>query len=121
MIGLLGLAFSAWMSVRATRSQETVEDAATRLARAVLVGERAARSRLLGEHDKPIDVQFVLRPALAHNAEGAGWRSHLTEVVDYYRKLSPQRMVITGAPGAGKTRPCRGADPGVARTAPPAG
>ncbi|MFC7388170.1 NACHT domain-containing protein [Sphaerisporangium rhizosphaerae] len=106
VIGLLGLAvgaFSAWMSVRAARSQESLEDAAARLAGAVLDGERTARRRLLGEHDKPIDVRFSLERAPAHNAEGAGRRSRLTEVVDYYRGLSPQRMVITGAPGAGKT------------------
>ncbi|MET8146466.1 hypothetical protein ABZU32_39670 [Sphaerisporangium sp. NPDC005288] len=106
VIGLLGLAvgaFSAWMSVRAARSQESLEDVAARLAGAVLDSERMARRRLLGEHDRPIDVRFVLERAPAHHAEGAGRRSRLTEVVEYYRGLSPQRMVITGAPGAGKT------------------
>ncbi|MET8162393.1 NACHT domain-containing protein [Sphaerisporangium sp. NPDC005289] len=106
VISLLNLAvsaFSAWMSVRAARSQETLEDAAARLAGAVLDSERMARRRLLGTPDKPIDVRFVLEKAPAHHAEGAGRRSRLTEVVEYYRGLSPQRMVITGAPGAGKT------------------
>ncbi|MDQ1024621.1 hypothetical protein QF035_002203 [Streptomyces umbrinus] len=77
--------------------------AAALLARAVVVAERDARTKLLGAHDKTIDVEFDLRLAAAHDAEGAGPVGHLTEVVAYYEQLRPRRMVITGTPGAGKT------------------
>ncbi|WP_159048074.1 NACHT domain-containing protein [Streptomyces sp. WM6378] len=77
--------------------------AAALLARAVLVAERDARRQLLGAHDKAIDVEFDFRPAAAHDAMGAVPLGRLAEVVAYYRQLRPRRMVITGAPGAGKT------------------
>ncbi|KOU33450.1 hypothetical protein ADK54_42135 [Streptomyces sp. WM6378] len=106
-IGVLALIVSVWagrLSVRALRWQETdVTTAAALLARAVLVAERDARRQLLGAHDKAIDVEFDFRPAAAHDAMGAVPLGRLAEVVAYYRQLRPRRMVITGAPGAGKT------------------
>ncbi|WP_257584401.1 NACHT domain-containing protein [Streptomyces sp. TLI_146] len=106
-IGLLALVVSiwaGWLSVRTLRWQETdVTTAAALLARAVLVAESDARRQLLGAHDKTIDVEFDFRPAAAHDAMGAALLGRLAEVVAYYRQLRPRRMVITGAPGAGKT------------------
>lgn len=73
------------------------------LAEAVLVAERAARSQLLGEHHAAIDLHFAFRRAPGHDTSGADPDGHLNGVVDYYRRLRPRRMVITGEPGSGKT------------------
>ncbi|WP_067466516.1 NACHT domain-containing protein [Actinomadura macra] len=79
------------------------EDTAAVLARSVLQSEQLARRRLLGEDDLAIDLDFRFRPARSHDAEGAGPRSSLRQVVEYYRALRPRRMVITGEGGSGKT------------------
>lgn len=106
-IGLIALAVSLWsvyQSVRAWRLQETnVADLVTRLVDAVAAVETSARAQLLGRHDKPIDVHFDFRPAPAHDAQQADPQGRLGEVVDYYQRLRPRRMVITGEPGSGKT------------------
>ncbi|WP_204050326.1 NACHT domain-containing protein [Microbispora siamensis] len=81
----------------------TLAEAVDQLARAVAARETDARRQLLGGHDRTIDVAFDFRPSPAHLAAGAGRHSRLNKVVDYYHRLSPRRMVVTGAPGAGKT------------------
>ncbi|MET7843547.1 hypothetical protein ABZT45_34095, partial [Streptomyces sp. NPDC005356] len=106
-IGLMGLAvagWSGWMSWRGLRHQESDAVAmAGRLAQAVLRAETEARTQLLGGDGTTIDVRFDFRPAAARNAAGAAMEGRLSEVVNYYRRLRPGRLVITGAPGAGKT------------------
>jgi hypothetical protein len=87
----------------AQRLAETdVTAVASRLAIAVRKGESQARRQLLEGHDQAIDVPFRFRPAAAHDVAAARSGS-LHDVVGYYRKLRPKRMVITGAPGSGKT------------------
>ncbi|MFB7359222.1 NACHT domain-containing protein [Streptomyces gardneri] len=87
------------------RPEEDSAAAVTRLAGAVKsVGEPQWTSSLGGDL-KAIDVTFAFRPyagarAAALPASPAG---RLEQVVDDYRGLRPRRMVITGAPGAGKT------------------
>ncbi len=107
VVGLTALAVSVWtgwLTVRSLRWQETVlADVAERLAVEVLAAERTARRQLLGDHDKTINVQFAFLPAPTHNVDGAGVEGELERVADYYRSLRPRRLVITGAPGAGKT------------------
>jgi hypothetical protein len=106
-IGLVGLAvagWSMWTSWRGLRHQESDAVAmATRLAQAVLRAETEARTQLLGGDGTTINVKFDFRPAAARNAAGADVEGRLSEVVNYYRRLQPGRLVITGAPGAGKT------------------
>jgi hypothetical protein len=107
VIALAALAVGVWagyMSLRALRWQETnVEDAAKRLVDAVRDDERTTRRQLLGGHDRTINVDFTFRPAPAHDAQSAAPTGDLEQVVSYYQALRPGRMVITGAPGAGKT------------------
>jgi hypothetical protein len=107
VLGLTALAISVWtgwLTVRSLRWQETnLAEIAERLAVEALDVERTAWRQLLGDHDKAIDVQFTFYPAPTHNADGAGAEGRLEEVADYYRRLRPQRLMITGAPGAGKT------------------
>ncbi|WP_371493433.1 NACHT domain-containing protein [Kitasatospora sp. NBC_00374] len=80
-----------------------VEGAAASLAGAVEASELAQRLQLLGGDDHPIDVGFSFRSAPSRVAEHAGAAGSLSEITDYYRQLRPRRLVITGAPGAGKT------------------
>ncbi|MGW0188997.1 NACHT domain-containing protein [Streptomyces sp. NPDC003362] len=107
VIALAGLAVAVWsglMSFRGLRHQESDAVAmASQLARAVLRAETGARVQLLGGDGMAIDVPFVFRPGAARNAAGAAVEGRLSEVVSYYRRLRPGRLVITGAPGAGKT------------------
>jgi hypothetical protein len=101
LFGTLGAAYMALVTLR-VQPPDTAALAAL-LARQVKIAETRERTRLLGDVSKPIDVGFTLRPAPAHNADGANPQGSLTGVVDYYRRLRPGRLVITGAPGSGKT------------------
>ncbi|MGI5214926.1 NACHT domain-containing protein [Plantactinospora sp. CA-290183] len=92
------------VAARTWRWQQTgTADLVVRLAEVVGRAEQQARGQLLGGHDRAIDVEFDFRPAPGHNAAGACGRGRLREVAGYYQRLRPRRMVITGAPGAGKT------------------
>ncbi|MFI6979020.1 NACHT domain-containing protein [Embleya sp. NPDC050154] len=109
-IGALGVLFgtgvavwSGLMTRAALRQQAPNLAFADDLARQVKLVETAERARMLGEDSPRIDVRFVLRPAARRSAAGAGSEGRLSTVVDYYAKLRPRRLVITGAPGAGKT------------------
>lgn len=73
------------------------------LANRVRANEDLALEQFLGNRRRTIDVQFDFRQALAHDASGAARRGRLSEVADYHKRLHPRRLVITGAPGAGKT------------------
>ncbi|WP_344272383.1 NACHT domain-containing protein [Streptomyces hebeiensis] len=69
----------------------------------VMEREGKTRQRLLGGSERAIDVKFTFRPSRAHHAAGAAPHGTLDDIVTYYRALRPGRLVITGAPGAGKT------------------
>ncbi|MFI2511720.1 NACHT domain-containing protein [Streptomyces sp. NPDC018972] len=91
---------------QAGRAQDTdIDRTVTQLAIDVAAAERLARGQLLGDDDKAVDVHFQLRPVHAHGATSAPPSGNLAEIVAYYQQLAPgqRRMVITGAPGAGKT------------------
>ncbi len=104
VLGLVGLLMGACLALPALVWQDTDHvGLADRLAVEVRQREEEARQRLLGGSDRIIDLEFVFVPASAHNADGADTHGTLQEVLGFYRKLSPGRLVITGAPGAGKT------------------
>ncbi|MFE3740800.1 NACHT domain-containing protein [Streptomyces sp. NPDC059134] len=106
-VGLFGLMLavvSLRQSTRAQVSQDTdTAELADRLAIGIRKREEEARRRLLGGSDRTIDVAFTFRPSPAHHAAGAAPHGTLEEAAAYYRALRPGRLVITGAPGAGKT------------------
>ncbi|GLX93705.1 NACHT domain-containing protein [Herbidospora sp. NBRC 101105] len=107
----LGLAATVIASRQVVRAQRIIDVDYWARWLADHVGRAEARElrHLLGYDgqtdlaDRSIDVEFVLQPTSGHQATGAGRSGRLTEVVDYYRKLKPRRLAITGAPGAGKT------------------
>ncbi|MFE0515052.1 NACHT domain-containing protein [Streptomyces sp. NPDC058964] len=76
---------------------------AQRLAITVETAELAQRTQLLSGDNQPLDVSFALRPAPSRVAAGAAPSGTLDGITDYYRRLSPRRLLISGAPGAGKT------------------
>ncbi|MBG0826461.1 hypothetical protein HS041_01515 [Planomonospora sp. ID67723] len=106
VIALLALGVSLWTLGQALRQPLTPADALKELAIAVGEAEQEARYRMLGDHVVPIDVTFALLHAPAHRVLDFPPGGRLTQIVDYYRPPRPRpphRLVITGAPGAGKT------------------
>jgi hypothetical protein len=105
-IGIVTLAVTVgafWQAARAQKADTDIDAAAKRLAAAVKDAETRERKQLLGGNSHTIDVRFTFHPALAHDAAGADRDGTLNKVVDYYRRLEPRRMVITGVAGSGKT------------------
>jgi hypothetical protein len=107
VVGVAGLVVgvgSSYLAIRAQRWQETnVAELTVRLADAVRQAEQEQRSRLLGEHDRTIDVVFDVRPSPAHGEPPPRTTGTLSDVVAFYTELRSRRLVVTGAPGAGKT------------------
>lgn len=107
MMSALSLAvsiWSGWQAVRAKQVTDTDVDLwAQRLERAVVTSETAQRMQLLGRQDRTIDVAFILTPAPGHNVGEAASEGTVANVAGYFRKLRPQRLVITGDAGSGKT------------------
>lgn len=96
--GVLSVVFA----YRALRLGDTNTGArAAELARRVAQAETDQRKQLLGQYAWRIDVSFVLA---GHEVDGAEVAGTLKNVVGYFRDLHPtRRLVITGAPGSGKT------------------
>ncbi|MFE3205589.1 hypothetical protein [Embleya sp. NPDC059237] len=112
--GVLGLVFGApalHMSSQALRLQRDDPTAITRrLATSVRVAERANRQRLVGSSASMIDVNFRLVPEVSQavftpTATGPATAAtgHLFAIVEYYLPWRPNRLLITGSSGAGKT------------------
>ena len=76
-----------------------------KLAQVVLQQAQDARSVLIGT-DRPgsetANVEYTPMPGRLREADGRDI-GDLRSILEYYRSLSPPRLVIIGAPGAGKT------------------
>ncbi|WP_443221128.1 NACHT domain-containing protein [Streptomyces sp. 4N509B] len=104
LVGVASLVVAIWSARRAVVWQDTdAGGLADRLAPQVQRREEAECHRLLGGDTEAIDLAFGFTPARAHNAAGAAPAGRLADVAGYYGRLRPGRLVITGAPGAGKT------------------
>ncbi|MGW5351453.1 NACHT domain-containing protein [Streptomyces sp. NPDC004031] len=105
LVPTLPAAFLAWAAYRDDRSEATrdLDLAARTLAAAVKVSGRDQVASLLGAGGRRIDVVFDYLPTAAHDAAGTAARGQLADVLAYYRNLRPARLLITGAPGAGKS------------------
>ncbi|WUH97719.1 NACHT domain-containing protein [Spirillospora sp. NBC_00431] len=102
---ITGMVVTYRQAARALWVADTDVDRWTKdLAYAVQRSETQQRIQLLGGQDGAIDVGFTFRPAPTHEAVvGAAATGTLAGVVAHFRELRPQRLVITGEPGAGKT------------------
>lgn len=105
LLPALPSAFLAWIAYRDDRADAAADlDAKARtLAAAVTAAETRQRAQLIGPGAHRIDLLFRHRHERANNAAGAAGEGRLTDVVAYYRRLSPARLVITGEPGSGKS------------------
>ncbi|MFJ9647085.1 NACHT domain-containing protein [Streptomyces sp. NPDC101206] len=102
---LISLMPAAAVAAKALKPSADVDlvKAAGSLAEAVEASELAQRMQLLAGDNQPIDVGFTFRAAPSRDAAGAGPAGRLSEIGEYYRRLRPGRLLVTGAPGAGKT------------------
>ncbi|MCX4967051.1 NACHT domain-containing protein [Streptomyces sp. NBC_00654] len=111
-IGVIGLVIAV-VALRKSAEDNGVELARSRagkLARQVRESESRVRSQLLGADTRRINLTYVLHSATARvaTAPPAGRTfddgpATLPDVLEYYRSTQPRRLVVTGAPGAGKT------------------
>ncbi|MEV0297649.1 NACHT domain-containing protein [Nocardia sp. NPDC050710] len=107
----MSLAVSVWFGyqslVLARRAQgladTDVAELANRLARLVMSAETDARDELLGRDTSAIDIALDFRPAPGTRPGNPLARTDLTDIVSYFNNLHPQRLMIIGAGGAGKT------------------
>lgn len=104
-VAILSVAVSAAPSLRqpGAVTPDEIDSAIQNLASEVGAREAVQLSLLLGGTDQKIDTRFVFDPAPSQNAANAGPDGSLEQVLNYYRSLSPRRLIITGEPGAGKT------------------
>lgn len=115
-VALLGLA-AAVVALRKPvdgSAADLTRSWAATLARQVKTGEGQAWRQLLGNDTKPINLTYTtLRPAGNRDAVAPPSGRMLggqdpgaapaPDIAAYYRDVQPQRLVITGGPGAGKT------------------
>ncbi|MGW2331117.1 NACHT domain-containing protein [Streptomyces sp. NPDC001700] len=108
LVTVVGSFVSAFIAIAGWHRPQSVdvdalETARRNLARTLLGVYRDERKNLLGNDFKAIDVGFRYTPERGRNAENARPTGSFDHIADYYRQLHPRRMVITGAPGSGKT------------------
>ena len=77
--------------------------AAGHLAAGVEASELVQRAQMLGGDNVSIDVTFFQCAEPSRVAGHAAAAGHLNEITDYYRRLRPRRLVLTGVAGSGKT------------------
>ena len=86
-------------------ARSDIEKIADELAAVVLAEAQTARSRLVGPGkpgDAAANVRYV-KSAGRFREVGGEVTSDLSGVLRFYQSLSPQRLVVLGGPGAGKT------------------
>lgn len=107
VLGAAGLVLTAVSLYQAGVAQAgTDTDAAAlaeRLAVVIRKHEEEVHTGLLGSSTDTIDLEFGFLPSPAHHGAGAAPHGTLKDVAAYYSALRPGRLVVTGAPGAGKT------------------
>ncbi|MFD5017146.1 NACHT domain-containing protein [Streptomyces chartreusis] len=98
-------AYLSWAAYRADRAEAAadLDIQARALAAMVKASERDQVAQLLGAGGQRINVAFQYVQQGAGDAEGAASRGKLSDVLAFYQRLRPGRLVITGEPGAGKT------------------
>lgn len=112
--GIAGTAFTALTLILTSSDKISLHDTSAipdhvkieaELAAKVLAEAQLARSRLVGAgepDDQPANVRFEKSSSRFREVGGTAI-GDLSSVYEYYQSLSPQRLVVLGEPGAGKT------------------
>ncbi|MFJ6783054.1 NACHT domain-containing protein [Streptomyces yangpuensis] len=112
LVAVMALRKQSQANTAAFADAALVRGWAATLARQVEAGEGAVRRQLLGDDTRRINLAYRFHPGGARpaRAPGAGRLfadgpagPMLPDIADYYRETQPERLVITGAAGAGKT------------------
>jgi hypothetical protein len=106
VVAAIGVLLAVWDKVLpADHGEAGAAGIEGRLVRIVLAEAVDLRSRLIGAGeigDQSANVRFVKTRSRFREVGGAR-SGDLLSVLAYYRSLSPERLVIMGGPGAGKT------------------
>ncbi|MEO7193790.1 MAG: hypothetical protein ABIZ05_03055 [Pseudonocardiaceae bacterium] len=105
LVGIIGLFVTITGQRASSVSNDRLRESAQELARKVRDQEANALARLMADSGdpKPADVSFTQPAPPYSRVDGGDPRGTLREVEKYYRSLGRGRMVVLGAPGAGKT------------------
>jgi hypothetical protein len=106
VVAVIGVLLVVWDKVFPTDDDAVnVAETQRQLAKIVLAEAVDLRSRLIGAgevSDEPVNVRFAKSRSRFREVGGAR-SGDLRTVLAYYLSLSPERLVILGDPGAGKT------------------
>jgi hypothetical protein len=84
-------------------SADELEEEARKLTGRLVDDEGGELDRLKGAAGQHIDVGFTLVPMPTRTAFGAADTGHFDEILGYYRRLVPPRLMIIGKAGSGKS------------------
>jgi hypothetical protein len=106
-LAALGILLVLWDKARKSMTVPDVSmtELEKRLAAVVLAEAQVTRSRLIGAGepgDQAANVRFI-RSSRRLRQAGGNRTDDLDSVLKYYQSLSPQRLVVLGEPGAGKS------------------
>lgn len=114
----LAVALAGWEAARKALPQSEdalkfAQSAAETLAKKILAAERKQFRALVGKDEEQLTLTFTRRPRDEHpgrglergqvKGSGPSADAGLPGIAAYYRACSKPRLVVTGAPGAGKT------------------
>jgi NACHT domain len=106
-LAAVGVVLVVWEKIArgATSDETSIVETEDQLAAVVLAQAQGERSRLIGAgepSDQAANVRFVKGSGRFREVGGAT-SGDLVSVLEYYKSLSPRRLVVLGEPGAGKT------------------
>ena len=105
LLGLLAALFGVSLRPVATDHPALVS-AARSLVREVAVREKAEQLKLLAESGsggRPADVEFAQPVRVYWRTDGGDRRGSLSDIADFYARLTLGRLAVLGEPGSGKT------------------
>jgi NACHT domain len=107
LIAAVGVLIALWdkMASREVLAASDIAETEDQLAAVVLKQAANELALLIGTDradDEPANVRFVKGGSRFREVDGPG-DGDLATVLEYYRSLSPGRLVVLGEPGAGKT------------------
>ena len=106
-VAAIGVVLVLWEKIASgeATTENKIGEIEDELAAVILAQAQVARSQLIGTDeagDQAANVRFVKGGGRFREVSGAS-EGDLASVLEYYRSLSPGRLVVLGEPGAGKT------------------